>query len=700
MKSTNSSILSKRRVDTSRPGIKHPSKPSPTTSPISSGEIGKHLMGDEDEIQSVYSFPSNSSNNSPIASPESFKKLMSSSHSADIIPCSELISRSKPKLKLYFGPKNITPFTNVKRQRNYKTLKTSLIMELKLMRPNFQDLLTILETVQNSVNERDDDGMTALMLICSSQVSNLSTAERLAFCRIVRDKFPKQFELTDNNGLTALHHAVQFMPSPSLRIVQLLLSVYPTAASILDVSQSLPLHHAVVGASSNSILKLLVLAHPPSVSLPDGTGLTAFDYVKSKIKIPSRRTRALLSVDGVWIDPDAYTTVDTNEPDPEENYAAIFLQHWFRQIRKKVIVAKHSKMNIDLKNSLPSHYKQSIRPKPKAPISTLALSSWHHDAATIIQALYRGSFLRMRIAEGKKSIIMIQRIIRGFLCRIKLWKQDGINYKLVSRNRLQRNTRRKLTQKGSHRASNWEKIERHSVFFDDESSVNIPDSTEKRTQSATKIGATWRKYKAKCILPPLLYRKYLLTVVFPFYIESFVILLFYLVFFSSVAVQSSFLEKKDKTFYLLESIHHYGTQFGLAISPLQFVQHSIIFSMVLLVSAIFTLRFFYLIRLKKDQHIQSSTKLFQATYHPMYKFMHFASLLSLTITWLFLCDSFLCHYRSLLEIVFTLPYSGNLGGIILSLLVIPLILYLPGVFALTFMMNRKDVISKGHSSQK
>lgn len=668
MKQTNSFILSKRRVGTARPGIKDPSKPSPTTSPTS-GEKEKVLVGDEDDIQSVYSFPSNSSNNSPIASPETLKKFATSSHSMEIIPCSDLLSASKPKLKLYFGPKNITPFTNLKRQKNYKTLKTSLIMELKLLRPNFQDLLTILETVPNCINERDDEGMTALMLICSSQTTNLSTAERLSFCRIVREKFPKQYELIDNNGLTALHHAVQFMPSPSLRIVQFLLSVYPAAASVLDMSLSLPLHHSVVGAASNSILKLLIVANPASVTQPDGTGLTALDYVKSKVKLPSRRTRALLSVDGVWIDPDVFTLIDTNEPDPEENFAAVFLQHWFRQLRKKNIVTKHSQMKIDATMMSPVHYKQSFRPKPKAPTSTIAMSSWHHDAAIMIQALYRGSFLRMRIEQGKKSVVNIQRVCRGFLCRMKLLKQNDINYTPLARKRIQR--RAKSGNKKSRR--NWEEIERYPVHYD--------IKQDKSVQAASKIQATWYQSKTKHVLPALSYRNCLITTLVPFYFETVVALLLYLLFFYFAMNQPAF------TGMDVKKPDHLST--SMLLSSFDIVQKSAILSMVFLAAAFFTLKS-YLVPLKKRQAITPSTKIFDENYKSIYQFTHLAALLTLTITWALLSYNVATHYDSLMQFTFSLPHGRYFGGIILSLLIIPLLLYMPIIFLLHFQISRKS----------
>jgi hypothetical protein len=700
--------ISQRRVASHVPKIKnHISSSSGPSSPASSSQNDGKVCNDEN--LSIYSFPSRSPHLSPISSPEGAHKL--SAQAIQEMISSPQVLLHKPPLKLYFKSRNVTPLTPLKWNRLHQTNYTSLILLLKSTQPhhhlylqprpplpshslNLQDLLTILHTIPNSVNERDDDGMTALMLICSSEIasSSLSIAERFAFCSLIKEKYPKQFELTDNHGLTALHHAVQFTPSPSLRIIQLLLSAYPLAASVLDLSHSLPLHHAVVGTASNSILKLLILASPTSVTAVDGTGLTALDYLKTRVKIPSRRTRALLSSDGVWMEPELFTRTDCLEPDPEEIFAAFYIQSWFRKMNKAYRGGGQQQQQQQPKEQqgqsssrrsfplLPSHRPQ---PKPAIP-TTKALSSWHHDAATMIQARVRGSFLRLRIIRGTESILTIQRLWRGYFSRQKIWKQYPIKYQLLSLQRTQRQRRIKQQQQQQQTPLPLPlKSAQMKLVTEKKGPKAAPSSS---ADSATVIRSYWLRYKAKKFLASLSYHTSLSRILIPFYLEALILVAVYWALCHSLsALDKTFTEKELIVSALLSPINSLtqqclGTSIGHVTFSFQLAEMIFLFTLLSLSASLFILRSLYLILPSNSnkQILIPSTPLFHSSARPLFLFSSSLSLLSLTLSWLLSWIVVYSHFESLLQItMFSLPFGPTIGGLILSLGIIPLVLYLP-----------------------
>jgi hypothetical protein len=331
-------------------------------------------------------------------------------------PSAPVPVRTRPSLmtKQYnYDKKKYSPLCITRMPGGYKSEKISLIQELRSKVPDMYDLLYVLKTRPKSLTERDPNELTVLQLACSSYTA-LTISHRISFCRQLMALYPKAIIQRDSDGQTALHHALQITPAPSLRLVRSLLACDPSCAKMKDSAGSLPLHVAVMGTSSNAIIKMLVMAYPDGISVQDGTGTTALEYVQSRLKSPSESTVALLSVDGVWARPDIIMSVDVAEPDPEETYAAAFLQAWYKKLHApKLLTFKYPKAQ---------QSRHVSNAKAKQPTKEVALSSWEHDAAVTIQALVRGACLRLRFRYGVRSVTTIQRIMRGCIVRSQLHK--------------------------------------------------------------------------------------------------------------------------------------------------------------------------------------------------------------------------------------------------------------------------------------
>ena len=375
-----------------------------------------------------------------------------------------------------YEKKKYSPLCITRMPQGYHTSKISLIQELRAKSPNMYDLLFILTTRSKAANERDPNDLTVLQLACSAYAA-LTISHRISFCRQLLRLYPKAATQRDSDGQTALHHALQVTPSPSLRLVRTLLTADATCAKIKDNAGCLPLHAAIMGTASNAIIKMLVLCYPEAISIADGSGTTALEYVQSRMKEPSEATVALLSVEGVWRRPDVILSVDIMEPDPEEVYAATFLQTWYRKT--------HAPKVLTCRRALPIRRVQ--------PTSGPVLSAWSHEAATTIQALVRGVCLRKRIAIGTMAIIFIQRILRGCLTRGRLHNTMSSYRAMALRQRSRRmgnvDTGRISVSshgRGVDNGSGWDMPDRHTGLHgaDEDYSAGEDDADAAKVQGS------------------------------------------------------------------------------------------------------------------------------------------------------------------------------------------------------------------------
>eukprot|EP00602_Paraphysomonas_sp_CaronLab_P005726 CAMPEP_0185031688 /NCGR_PEP_ID=MMETSP1103-20130426/19299_1 /TAXON_ID=36769 /ORGANISM="Paraphysomonas bandaiensis, Strain Caron Lab Isolate" /LENGTH=634 /DNA_ID=CAMNT_0027567301 /DNA_START=101 /DNA_END=2002 /DNA_ORIENTATION=+ len=434
MSSSSSNLLSKRRAP-ARPSIKSAiMSPSKSSSPISP------------PVSSSYT--AHSSTSAASGAPKNPLHTTSSPN-----------ARPKGIIKLRPRRRLPSPFTLSKLPRRYRTSKCSLIDELSSPQPNICDLLYVLNTRSKSVGERNGDNYTPLHLACSNR-SNLSMMNRVTFCRQLVEMYPKSVKHKDSDDQMPLHHAVQFTPSPCLRLVQCLLRADPQAASCRDKAGYLPLHLAVMGSASYTIIRMLVMAFPEGVNLPDGTGTTPVEYVQSRMKEPSDALLLLLSSN-----PKQSPVRDMCDPDPEEINAAVYLQQWWRELHPH---ARKSEPQPDSRMSRHS-YRPPRKPHPKRamPVET-SMSSWRDDAAVMIQALYRGVSLRRRFNIGLSAVMIIQRVARGYVARRNLSEQASRDVSMRP------NVRQKYSSPVGAVGGSWERPERSINLLEEEESGEEP----------------------------------------------------------------------------------------------------------------------------------------------------------------------------------------------------------------------------------